>query len=97
MTGKPVTVPPPSPNTWPVVYENAIFCGKEVASLAEVSTNDDTASADYTWRAAKLTPFADDFHKTDPTDKTTCNPAVVVNATAAFERKDGVWKLTVAQ
>jgi hypothetical protein len=97
MTGKPVTVPAPSPNTWPVVYENAIFCGKEVATLGEVTTNDDSASADYTWHAAKLTPFADDFHKTDPTDKTTCNPDVKVNATAAFERKNGVWAITVVQ
>jgi hypothetical protein len=97
VTGKPVTAPPLSANTWPTVYENAIFCGKEVVTLGEVSTNDDSASVDYTWRAAKLTAFADDFHKTDPTDKTTCNPTVVVNATAAFERKDNVWKLTVAQ
>lgn len=97
VTGKPNTVPPPSENTWPTAYENAIFCAKEVVSLGEVSTNGDSASADYTWRAAKLTSFADDFHKTDPTDKTTCNPAVVVNATAAFERKDGAWSVTVAQ
>ena len=97
MTGTPVTVPAPSKNTWPIVYQNAIFCGKEVATLGEVTTNDDTASAEYSWHAAKLTPFADDFHKTDPTDKTTCNPDVKVNATAAFERKNGVWALTVAQ
>jgi len=97
VTGKPNTVPPPSPNTWPTVYENAIFCSKEVVSLSEPTTTEDSASAEYTWRAAKPTTFADDFHKTDSTDKTTCNPAVVVNATAAFERKDGVWALTVAQ
>jgi hypothetical protein len=97
VTGTPVTVPAPSKNTWPVVYENAVFCGKEVATLGEVATNDDTASAEYSWHAAKLTPFADNFHKTDPTDKTTCNPDVKVNATAGFERKNGVWALTVAQ
>jgi hypothetical protein len=97
MTGKPVTVPAPSPNTWPIVYENAIFCGKEVASLGEVTTNDDSASAEYTWHAAKVTPFSDDFHKTDATDKTTCNPDVKVNANAAFERKNGVWAVTVVQ
>ncbi len=97
ITGKPVTAPPLSANTWPTVYENAVFCGKEVVNLSEVTTTEDTASAEYTWRAAKLTPFADDFHKTDPTDTTTCNPKVVVTATAAFERKDGVWNITVAQ
>jgi hypothetical protein len=97
VTGKPNTVPAPSDNTWPTVYENINFCGKEVANIASVTTTDDTASADYSWRASKLTPFANDFHNTDPTDKTTCNPAVTVSASAAFEMKDGVWKLTVAQ
>lgn len=97
VTGKPVTVPAPSKNTWPIVYENAVFCGKEVATLGEVTTNDDSASAEYSWHAAKLTPFANDFHKTDPTDTTTCNPDVKVNATAAFERKNDVWTVTVVQ
>jgi hypothetical protein len=97
VTGKPNTVPPPTPNTWPIVYENAIFCSKEVAAIASVTTTDDTANADYSWHAVKPTVFANDFHSTDPTDKTTCNPAVMVNATATFVRKDGAWKLTVAQ
>jgi hypothetical protein len=96
-TGKPNTVAATSPNTWPIVYENVIFCGKEVAGITSVATNDDSASADYSWRAAKLSPFANHFHETDPTDKTTCNPAVTVNASAAFERKNGMWTLTVAQ
>jgi hypothetical protein len=97
VTGKPNTVPAKTPNTWETVYENAIFCGKEVANIASVSTTEDTANADYSWRAAKPTAFANDFHNTDPTDKTTCNPAVPGNASATFERKDGAWKLTVAQ
>jgi hypothetical protein len=44
-----------------------------------------------------LTPFANHFHETDPTDKSTCNPDLVVNASASFERKNNVWTLTVAQ
>jgi len=97
VTGKPNVVPPTSPNTWQIAYENAIFCGKEVASIASVTTTDETANADYSWHAAKPTAFATDFHNTDPTDKTTCNPAVTNTASATFERKDGVWNLTVAQ
>jgi len=97
VTGKPVTVPPPSPNTWPIVYENAVFCGKEVAAITDISTNDDSASADYSWKAANLTPFANHFHETDPAEKSTCNTSLSVTATAAFERKDDAWKLTVAQ
>lgn len=96
VTGKPNAVPAPPPQ-WPTVYENAIFCGKEVVDLASVTTTEDTANADYTWRAAKLTPFALDFQKTDPTEKVTCNPALVQNATATFERKGEVWQVTVAQ
>lgn len=97
ITGKPNVVPPVSNNTWPTVYENAVFCSKEIVSLGDVTTTDDTASVDYTWHAANLSPFAQHFHETDPTDKVTCNPAVTQNASAAFERKDNVWKLTVAQ
>jgi hypothetical protein len=96
VTGKPNSRPAEPPQ-WPTVYENVIFCGKEVADVSDVSTNDDSANAEYTWRAAKLTPFAEDFHKTDPTDTVTCNAAVVKNASASFERKDEAWKLTVAQ
>jgi len=91
VTGKPNVGPPPPPPQWPTVYENAVFCYKEVVDLSDVSTTEDTANADYTWRAAKPTPFADDFHKT------TCNPAVVSNASATFVRKGEVWTLTVAQ
>jgi hypothetical protein len=97
VTGKPNTAPAPSANTWPTVYENVSFCAKEVSKIESVTTTDDSASADYSWHAVKPTVFASHFHDTDPTDKTTCNPSVVVNASAAFERKDGVWKLTVAQ
>jgi hypothetical protein len=96
VTGKPNTDPHPAPQ-WPTVYENAVFCGKEVVAVSDVQTTDDSATADYTWRAAKLTPFAVDFQKTDPTDKVTCNPAVVSNANASLVRKGEVWSVTVAQ
>ena len=97
VTGTPNTVPPISNNTWPTVYENAVFCGKEVVDLTEVTTADDSATADYSWRAANLTPFAHKFHETDPTDKVTCNPAVVQTAVATMVRKGEVWAVTVAQ
>jgi hypothetical protein len=96
VTGTPTTAPAPPPQ-WPTVYENAVFCGKEVVEVSNINSNDDSANADYTWRAAKLTPFATEFQKTDPTEKVTCNPALVQNASAALERKDNVWKVTVAQ
>lgn len=97
VTGTPNTVPAPSANTWPTVYENVTFCGKEVADITTIAMNDDFARVDYTWHSAKLSPFALDFQKTDPTEKVTCNPALVQNASATFERKDDVWKLTTAQ
>jgi len=96
VTGKSNSVPAPPPQ-WPTVYENAVFCGKEVVNVSDVSTTDDTSSVDYSWRAAKLTPFALDFQKTDPTEKVTCNAALVQNATATLVRKDNVWAVTVAQ
>ena len=96
VTGKPNIVQQPPPQ-WPTVYENAIFCGKEVVAVSDVQTTDDSATADYTWRAAKLTPFAVDFQKTDATDKVTCNPAVVSSANASLVRKGEVWSVTVAQ
>jgi len=96
VTGTPSTQAAPPPQ-WPTVYENAIFCGKEVVAMGDVTTTDDTANADYTWRPAKLTPFATDFQKTDPTDKVTCNPALVANASATLVRKGEVWTVTVAQ
>ncbi len=97
ITGKPNTVPAPSANTWPTVYENAVFCGKEVADLSDVTTNDDSASVEYSWHAAKLSPFGVHFHETDPAEKSTCNPDLKINANASFERKNDAWKITVAQ
>ncbi len=97
VTGKPNTVPPISDNTWPTVYENAVFCGKEVANIADVTTTDDSATVDYSWKAANLTPFAQKFQETDATDKVTCNPAVVQNAVGTLVRKGEVWTVTVAQ
>jgi hypothetical protein len=96
VTGTPSTQAAPPPLS-PTVYENAVFCGKEVVDVSDVTTTDDTATAEYTWRAAKVTPFALDFQKTDATDKVTCNPAVVSKATATVVRKDDVWGVTVAQ
>lgn len=97
VTGKPNIVPAISPNTWPTVYENVAFCGKEVVDVSLPNINDDFARADYTWHAAKLTIFAVDSQKADPSAKTECNPAQVQNASATFELKDNVWKLATAQ
>jgi hypothetical protein len=97
VTGKPNTVPAISANTWPTVYENAVFCGKEVVDIADVTTTDDSATVEYSWKAANLTPFAVHFHETDPTEKSTCNAALVQNATATLVRKGEVWAVTVAQ
>jgi hypothetical protein len=97
MVGKSVTVPAPSANTWPTVYENANFCSQEVAAISNIATNDDFARVEYTWHAAKLTAFATDFQKADPTEKVTCNPAVSKSESASFERAGDVWKLTSAQ
>ena len=96
VTGKSNTVANPAPQ-WPTTYENAVFCGKEVVNVGDVNTTDDTASVEYSWKAAKLTPFAIDFQKTDPTEKVTCNTALVQNASATIVRKDNVWAVTVAQ
>lgn len=97
ITGKPNMVPAPSSNTWPTVYENAVFCGKEVADITAATTTDDSATAEYSWKAAKVTPFGTHAHEADPTEKSTCNTSLAVTATASFERKGDAWKLTVAQ
>jgi len=97
VSGKPNTVPAPSANTWPTVYENVVFCQKEVADVSAPNVNDDFARVDYTWHAAKLSPFAVHSQETDPEAKSTCNPATKESASATFERKDNVWKLTAAQ
>jgi len=96
ITGKPQTVPAQPPQ-WPTVYENAVFCTKEVATISDPQTNDTSATVDYGWKAGSLTPFAIHFHETDPTEKSTCNVDLVVNANASFELKNNVWALTVAQ
>lgn len=97
VTGKPNTIPAMSANTWATVYEYAVFCNKEVADLTEITTNEDFARAEYSWRSAKLSPFAVHFQATDPAEKVTCNPALLQKASATFERHDDVWKLTAAQ
>jgi len=97
VNGKPNTVPAPSANTWPAVYENVVFCEKEVADVSAPNVSDDFARVDYTWHAAKLSPFAVHSQETDPEAKSTCNPATKESASATFERKDNVWKLTAAQ
>lgn len=97
VSGKPNVVPAPSANTWPTVYENVVFCGKEIVDVSLPNVNDDFARADYTWRAAKLSPFATHSHESDPASKSTCDTSKVENASATFELKDNVWKLTTAQ
>ncbi len=96
ITGKPQTVPAQPPQ-WATVYENAVFCTKEVANISDPQTNDTSATVDYGWKAGSLTPFANHFHETDPTEKSTCNTDLVVTANASFELKNNVWALTVAQ
>jgi hypothetical protein len=93
VTGTPNTTPALSANTWPTVYENAIFCSKEVVDVTSVATNEDFARIGYTWKAAKLTPFALDFQKSDPSEKVTCNPAVTQDSEATMERKNDVWNV----
>ncbi len=94
MSGKPVVTPALSKNTWETVYENANFCSQEVVDITNINVNDDFAKVEYTWRAAKLTPFALDFQKADPSEKVTCNPALTKNDEASFERKNEVWSLS---
>jgi hypothetical protein len=93
VTGKPQVIPAPSKNTWDTVYENATFCTKEVVNIASISTNDDYARAEYTYKFGNFTPFYDSFHVADPKDTTTC-PTQPQEATAGFDRKNGVWSLS---
>jgi hypothetical protein len=93
VTGKPQVVPAPSKNTWDTVYENAIFCTKEVVNVTSVATNEDYAHAEYTYKYGHFTPFYDAFHLADPKDTTTC-PTQPQDAAASFDRKNGVWSLS---
>jgi hypothetical protein len=97
VTGTPNTVPAPSANTWPTVYENVVFCQKEVAEVSAPNVSNDFARVEYTWHAASLSPFAVHSHETDPSAKSECDPASKDDASATFERKDDVWTLTSAQ
>lgn len=97
VTGKPNVVPAPSNNTWPTVYENVVFCQKEVVEISAPNVSDDFARVDYTWHPAKLSPFAIHSQETDPEAKSTCNPNSKESASATFERKNDVWTLSAAQ
>ena len=74
VTGTPTTQPA-QPPMWPTVYENAVFCGKEVVDIVNINSADDSANVDYKWHYAKPTPFLDEFHNTDSTDTNTWNPS----------------------
>jgi len=93
VTGTPQIVPAPSNNTWDTVYENAIFCTKQIVNIASLATNDDFARAEYTYNYGNFTPFYDAFHAADPKDTTTCSTKPQ-EATAGFERKNGVWTVS---
>lgn len=97
VTGKPNVVPAPSNNTWPTVYENVVFCQKEVVDVSAPNVSEDFARVEYSWHAAKLSPFAIHSQETDPTAKSECNPAAKDTASATFERKNDVWTLSAAQ
>jgi hypothetical protein len=90
--GKPQIIPAPSKNTWDTVYENVVFCTKHVLKIASISTTGNAARADYTNENASFTPFYDAFHLADPTDTSTCSTEPQ-QATASFERKNGVWSI----
>jgi hypothetical protein len=92
--GKPQIIPAPSKNTWDTVYENAIFCTKQVLKIAELSTTGDVARADYSYAYGSFTPFYDAFHVADPEDTKIC-PTQPQDASASFERKDGVWGISI--
>ena len=66
VTGTPTSQPAPPPQ-WPTVYENAVFCSKEVTDIVNINSSDDSANVDYKWHYVKPTAFLDNFHKTDPT------------------------------
>ena len=93
VTGKPQVFPALSKNTWELVYENAIFCTKEVVNITSIATNDDFARAEYTYNHGNFTPFYDAFHAADPKDTTTCSTQQH-DATAGFERRNGVWSIS---
>jgi hypothetical protein len=91
--GKPYIVPAPSSNTWNTVYENVVFCTKQVTKIASISTTGDFARADYKFASAGFTPFYDAYHPANPADTNTC-PTQPQDASASFERKNGVWTIS---
>jgi hypothetical protein len=91
--GKPLIIPAPSANTWDTVYENAVFCTKQVMKITSISTIGDTARADYSFESASFTPFYDAYHLANPTDPNTCSTKPQ-DSTASFERKNGVWAIS---
>jgi len=92
--GKPQIIPAPSKNTWDTVYENAVFCSKQVLKISSISTTGDIARADYTYDHGSFTPFYDAYHLADQTETNTCS-AQPQDASASFERKNGVWSISV--
>ena len=92
--GKPQIIPAPSANTWDTVYENAVFCTKLVLKIVSLSTTGDIARADYKFEYGGFTPYYDAFHLADPTDTNTCSTQPQ-DATAAFERTNGVWGISI--
>ena len=92
--GKPQIIPALSKNTWDTVYENAVFCTKQVLKITSISTTGDIARADYRYDHGSFTPFYDAFHLADPTDTNTCSTQPQ-DATASFGRKNGVWGISI--
>jgi hypothetical protein len=90
--GKPYIVAAPSKNTWDTVYENAVFCTKQVLKIASISTTGDIARADYKYASASFTPFYDAYHLANPADIKTC-PSQPQDDSASFERKNGAWSI----
>ncbi len=91
--GTPQIIPAPSKNTWNTVYENVVFCTKQVTKITSISTNDEVASAEYTWEYGSFTPFYDAYHLAQPTDTSTCSTQPQT-ASASFVRRNGVWSLS---
>ncbi len=91
--GKPYIISAPSKNTWDTVYENAVFCTKQVLKIDSISTMGDTARADYKSESASFTPFYDAYHLANPSDVNTCSPQPQ-DGSASFERKNGVWTMS---
>ena len=92
--GKPQIVPAPSKNTWDTVYENAVFCTKQVLRIALLSTSGDIARADYRYEYGSFTPFYDAYHLANPADTNTCSTQPQ-DATGSFERRNGVWSISI--